>query len=89
MRKTYEAILKEYLHKRIVKDRKANHLIQEKMAELLVMDPRSYSDIERGKTMCSTLTFTLYLLQLCDDPETLLREIEELFAAAGGEGYDK
>ncbi len=89
MRKTYEAILKEYLHKRIVNDRRENHLIQEKMAELLVMDPRSYSDIEHGKTMCSTLTFTLYMLHFCDDPGTLLREIEELFTAAEKNGYDE
>lgn len=82
MRKTYEKVLKKYLHDKIVDDRHKNDLIQEKMAELLIMDPRSYADIENGTNMCGTLTFTLYLLEFCDDPETMLAEIQQLFAAA-------
>ncbi|MBR5782915.1 MAG: hypothetical protein IKY33_01670 [Clostridia bacterium] len=89
MRKTYEAVLKKYLHDKIVTDRKNHNLIQEKMAELLLMDLRSYADIEHGKHMCGTLTFTIYLLEFCDDPKQMLNEIEQLFAAAREDEYEK
>ena len=81
MRKTYEAALKRCLHDRIVRERKNHKITQEKMAELLIMDPRSYADIENGKNMCSTLTFTMYLLHFCQDPAQLVSELEETFAA--------
>lgn len=82
MRNTYKAVLKKYLHERIVTDRKKNHLVQEKMAERLLMDWRSYADIENGKNLCSTVTFTMYLLEFCDDPKQVLEEIRELFEKA-------
>ncbi|MBQ6947158.1 MAG: helix-turn-helix transcriptional regulator [Clostridia bacterium] len=81
MRKTYEAALKRCLHDRIVQERKKNKITQEKMAELLIMDPRSYADIENGKNMCSTLTFAMYLLHFCDDPSQLISEMEKTFAS--------
>lgn len=82
MRNTYKAILKEYLHERILTDRKKNKLPQEKMAERLLMDWRSYIDIEHGKNLCSTTTFVMYLLEFCDDPKEILEEIRELFTQA-------
>ncbi len=82
MRNTYKAVLKKYLHERIVADRKKNHLVQEKMAERLLMDWRSYADIENGKNLCSTVTFTMYLLEFCDDPIELLEEIRALYKEA-------
>lgn len=42
------------------------------------MDPRSYSNIDNGKSMCSTLTFVLFLIYLCPDPDELIREIKEV-----------
>ena len=82
MRNTYKTILKEYLHERILTDRKKNKLPQEKMAERLLMDWRSYIDIEHGKNLCSTTTFVMYLLEFCDDPKEILEEIRELFTQA-------
>ena len=82
MRNTYKTILKQYLHDKIVADRKKNHLVQGAMAERLEMAWRSYADIESGKNMCSTLTFTVYLLEFCEDPNEVLEEIRALFEAA-------
>ncbi len=46
------------------------------MANLLEMDVRSYSDIENGKNMCSTLTFILLLSQLRNNGEELLNDLK-------------
>lgn len=46
------------------------------MANLLEMDVRSYSDIENGKNMCSTLTFILLLSQLRNNGEDLLNDLK-------------
>ena len=85
MRKTYEAALKKCMHDKILNERMSLHITQEKMAELLIMDLRSYVDIENGKNMCGTLTFVMYLLHFCDDPKELMDEIEKVFLMAEGE----
>lgn len=85
MRKTYEATLKRCLHDKIVTVRKKQQITQEKMAELLIMDPRSYADIENGKNACSSVTLMLYMIHFCDDPNQLVAEIEQLFSEARGE----
>ena len=79
MRDAYKAALKTFLHHQMKEDRKKNHLIQEKMAEILEMDLRSYADIENGKNMCNTVTFLVYLLEFYEDPNELLDEIRDLF----------
>ena len=49
------------------------------MAEYLVMDIRSYADIDSGKSACGLLTFVLYLMYLCPDIEELINEIRVSF----------
>ena len=82
MRNTYRTILKKYLHERILSDRLKNGLVQEEMAERLLIDWRSYIDLEHGKNLCSTTTFIMYLLEFCDDPSEVLSEIRALFEKA-------
>ena len=47
-------------------------LTQAQMAELLQMDVRSYVELDHGKSMCSTLSFVLFLLYCCSDTEVLV-----------------
>ena len=49
------------------------------MSEKLLMDYRSYSDIERGINSCSALTLILYLIYSCPDVESFLREAKYAF----------
>lgn len=66
MRNAIQKELKNYLAKRMKQARKEKNLSQLKMAELLQMDTRSYSDIENGKSLCGTVTFICFLLFVAD-----------------------
>lgn len=50
-----------------------------KMSEKLAMDVRSYADIEKGITACSTATFLLYFVFILNEDERngLLIDIEK------------
>lgn len=63
MRK-YQPELKVYLRDFLLPFRRNLNLTQEQMATMLQMTPRSYSDIERGKSCLSavSLVFLLYNL---------------------------
>ena len=58
--------------------RKARHLSQAQMAELLHITPRAYNDLERGKYCVSTQALVHFLLLLDD------QEILEFFREARG-----
>ncbi len=81
MNQIYRTTLKRILCEQIGNTRISMELTQDKMAEQLMMDVRSYSDIDRGISMCGTLTFVLFLLHFCPDPTLLLREIRVAFDA--------
>ena len=55
---------------------------QSQMADLLVMDDRSYAELDHGNSCCSALTLVLYLIYCCDDPlaflDTLRKVLEDL-----------
>lgn len=52
---------------------------QARMAEALMMDVRSYCDLEHGKSGCSALTLALFLIQVCADPSLFLHELTIAF----------
>ncbi len=79
MRNLYNKQLKTICHKRIISAKVENSLTQAQMAEYLVMDIRSYADIDSGKSACGLLTFVLYLMYLCPDIEELINEIRVSF----------
>ena len=79
MRNLYNKQLKTICHKRIISAKVENSLTQAQMAEYLVMDIRSYADIDSGKSTCGLLTFILYLIYLCPDIEDLINEIRVSF----------
>lgn len=78
MKSTLKSSLRNYMSKRLLNTRKANHLTQAKFAEHLMMDTRSYSSLEHGKNLCSMLTFVLYLVFFCKDFDTLICELREI-----------
>lgn len=69
--------LKVLLSQRMRKERKELGMTQAKMAEALELDLRSYSNIENGKSLCSTTTFLLYLMKICPDINGLMAEIKK------------
>ena len=78
MRDKMELILKKAFRTQALKLRYKKGLTQAKMAELLEMSDRAYSDIESGHYACGTLTAILLLLQM-EDREEFLKELDEEF----------
>lgn len=66
MRK-FQAELKAYLHTVLLRERSEKGITQEKMADFLYLTPRSYGDLERGKSGFSAVTLILFLAQLSDE----------------------
>lgn len=87
LREQYNTALKDLLSDEIKSFRTVKQLTQEAMAELLRVDPRSYTDLEHKVYNCSALTFVFFLLQL-DDEDTLklLKAIRALLE--GIDGHD-
>ena len=79
MKDAYRTALKQILCEQIGSTRVALDLTQDKMAESLMIDVRSYADIDRGISMCGTLTFVLFLLRYCQDTADLLKRIQATF----------
>lgn len=67
MRDTIQKALKQYLARYMRETRKSQKLSQAKMAEILVMDVRSYADIENGNSLCGTVTFIHFMLYVVAD----------------------
>ncbi|MDO4174504.1 MAG: helix-turn-helix transcriptional regulator [Eubacteriales bacterium] len=53
-----------YLAEELKTFRKEQKLSQEKMAEYLNIVPRSYSDLESGKYLLSTITFIFFYVAI-------------------------
>ena len=74
--------LKLFLHQQLVNTRLNLGLTQAEMANLLVMDTRSYIELDHGRSMCGTLTLILFLTYCCSDPILFLDEVRNLFEGA-------
>ena len=85
MREAYQAALKSVLHVQITQYRDRMGLTQAQMAEILLMDVRSYIDLDHGKSMCGTLSFVLFLLYCCQDRDALLQSIQMAFDKVRGD----
>lgn len=57
-------------------------ITQLRMAEKLMMDTRSYADLEHGIHCCSALTLALILTNCCADPAAFLEELRTAFEQA-------
>ena len=81
-RKLLNDELKIYFHKKLIKRRAELGLTQAAMAQRLVMDTRSYIELDHGKSRCSALTLALFLIYLCKTPESkeeFLKGLESKF----------
>ena len=81
MRYELEELLKNELRMLALQTRDRLNLTQKEMAKRLEMSESSYSDIETGKAMCSTLT-TVLLLQMQEDPDAYLKYLQKQFENA-------
>ena len=79
MREVYSNVLKRFFQKNLCQSRKALGISQEEMAHRLSMAPRSYLEMEHGKTCCSGLTLARYLIYVCHDPMKFLEELRSEF----------
>jgi len=76
MRKQCEQILKNLFHENLIYTRHKLGHTQEVMAEILMMDVRSYVELDHGCSNCSALTLCLFLIHCCDNPEDFLDELK-------------
>lgn len=82
MKNACKTALKSYMSKRFIAARRNSDLTQAKFSEKLMMDTRSYSDLEHGYSLCCTLTFILYLCYFCDDIDTLREDLRKILVDA-------
>lgn len=64
--------------------RKRLNLSQAKMAERLLIDPRSYVELEHGRNLCCTRVFMFYLFRCKTEREPFLLRIEETLNSLEG-----
>ncbi len=79
MRKTYLGILKKVFYEQLIRERDKRRLTQCQMADKLSMDPRSYIDLDHGKSGCSALTLVLFLIYCCSDVDKFLKTLKQEF----------
>ena len=79
MRKHYSDILKTVFYRNLIQTRLSLDITQEKMAEALIMDVRSYINLDHGKSCCSALTLSLFLIYYCSDVDSFLLELKKAF----------
>ena len=56
MRKHYNNILKKFFWLKLIKSRAKLHLTQAQMSRKLIMEERSYIELDHGNACCSALT---------------------------------
>lgn len=89
MRKFYKSILQEKFLKYLYQYRNDSGDTFEKIAEKLVIEPRSLYDINSGKNSCSGLTLALFLIYCCTDPIEFLHELKFAFEEKAYDNYAK
>ena len=82
MRKICHEELKKYFCDKLVQIRMIEGLTQAKMAKALLMDERSYIDLEHGKSGCSAVTLVLFLIYVCNDVTGFLDDLRCVFEAS-------
>ena len=79
MRKQYSRILKEFFYESLIHTRHDLGITQEDMAFRLSMAPRTYIELDHGKTGCSAVTLALYLVYICPDPMLFIAGLRNAF----------
>ncbi len=82
MRQDFEKILGEELRYLAIETRERLGLTQKEMGEELQMGEASYSELERGETICASALTTTLLLRMQKDPNVFLNRVAERFEGA-------
>ena len=75
MRQELEKILGEELRYLAIKTRERLGLTQKEMGEELQMGETSYSELERGETICASALTEILLLNMQEDPCAFLNRV--------------
>ena len=78
LRKIYQRTFKKFFYDDLIKTREKLKYTPAQMATLLIMDDRSYADLDHGNSCCSALTLVLYLIYCCDDPMAFLENLSKI-----------
>ena len=78
MKVFYKRLIADYVSHRLLTCRKEKILTQKAMAELLLMDVRSYSDLELNKYCAGKVTFCLFLARFDVDLEQMKKDIRAI-----------
>ena len=78
MKQACKCALQEHLAKHLAKVRFEEKLTQDKFAEMLMINPRSYSNLESGRNCCCTLTFIMFLAFCCKDVDAFVSELRSI-----------
>ena len=78
-----QTVFKRFLNVRLRKFRYSRGYTQERMAELLHISTRAYSDMERGKYSASALTLLFFMSELNEaEALALLSDFHKLMLSA-------
>ena len=77
----YTEPLRVFLSNDFYSTRKTMKLTQERMAELLEIDVRSYGNLEHGETLCQTKVLLMYMRRCKPDREAFLHRIDQIMEA--------
>ena len=77
MRQEFERILGDELRYLAILTRERLGLTQREMGEKLYMGESSYSELERGETVCASALTDILLLNLQEDPRNFLDRMAE------------
>lgn len=78
MKRTCKSAIRSYMTRRLTDAQKQSHLTQARFSEKLMMDTRSYADLEHGKSLCCTLTFIIYLCFFCENVDALIQDLRAI-----------
>lgn len=78
MRNACKCAFRDAMMKHFKNARSDKGLSQARFAELLLMDPRSYADLEKGASCCCALTLLLYLVFCCRDVQGFVDEMRQM-----------
>ena len=77
MREIIRLVFRDIMMRRLKDTRVEMHLSQSKFAGRLLMDPRSYADLEHGVSCCSALTLIIYLAFFCENVPGFIDDIRK------------
>ena len=77
-RSRYIESMKEYLAPRFKEARSERHLTKAEFAKALMLDVRSYNDIEQGYSLCNVASLVLFLCDYALDRQGIIRDLQTI-----------